>query len=334
MRESSSRRGQVVLVLLLGLVAVEAPAEIPEEHTQALEQLSPDAHRFFPIQREVTDEISDRLRKATGVELRPGMKISGYACLTSFPHQMALHLTWPVGKHKPSMWLGIDRRYWSITAISVLEPEEFWEASAEFLVQFEGLRMTDETSLSLGVLAKKEARQYAPGSLEAFLEKQSELMKAMARPETAILDAIDAREGNIKQPVADLLKLCEGYDAFIKSSKVSEIEEEDLRFLIATSAKPVEAIEKFQKAADRKDWDVVAEAYENVGRSCDACHASYQSRMSTMRKLRGGSFPGHFYVGHDLRTDEFIGQAAQPLANTIRAGLLLAKWLWPNPKEK
>jgi len=247
---------------------------------------------------------------------------------------MAVHLTWPVGKYKPSIWLGIERRFWSITAITVLEPEEFWEASAEFLVQFEGLRQTEETSLSLEVLSKKEARHYAPDSLEAFLEKQSELMKAMAKSESVILDALDAQEGDIKQPVASLLKLCEDYDAFIKSSKESKIEKEDLEFLLATSTKPVEAVKKFQNNSDLKDWDKVAEAYENVGRSCDACHASYQSRMSTMRKLRGGSFPGHFVVGHDLRTDEDIGQDAQPLANTIRAGLLLAKWLWPNPKEK
>lgn len=320
--------------ILLVLLATRATAEIPEEHTKVLEQLTPDAHRFVPIQRELTEEFCSRIREAVGIDLEPGSKISGYACLTSFPHQMVVRLTLPIGNYKPSIWLGIDRRYWSITAITAPEPEEFWSASAEFLVQFEGLRLTEETALSLEVLSKKEARQYAPDSLESFLEKQNLLMKTMARSESAILDALDAREGDIKQPVADLLKICEEYDAFIKSSKVSEIEKEDLEFLLATASKPIEAIKKFQNTPDLKEWDKVADAYGSVGRSCYACHASYQSRMSTMRKLRGGSFPGHFVVGHDLRTDEEIGQNAQPLANAIRAGLLLAKWLWPNPKEK
>jgi cytochrome c556 len=325
---------KIIPVIFLTLFTVQATAEIPEEHTKVLEQLSPDAHRFFPIKRELTEAVSRWISEATGIDLKPGSKISGYACLTSFPHQMAVHITWPVGKYKPSIWLGIDRRYWSITAITVLGPEEFWEASSEFLVQFEGLRHTEETKLSLQVLSKKEARHYSPDSLEAFLEKQSELMKAMAKSESVILDAIDAQEGDIKQPLANLLKLCEDYNAFIKASNESKIEKEDLDFLLSTAPKPVEAVKKFQNTADFTNWDKVADAYQGVGRSCDACHASYQSRMSTMRKLRGGSFPGHFVVGHDLRRDEGIGQDAQPLANTIRAGLLLAKWLWPNPKEK
>lgn len=319
----------LALVVSLTFAPPASEAEIPEEELEFLQLLSPDATRFFPIEKPVTPAAARLVETACSQSLSPGRPVKGYAGITHYPHEMTLEWKGKIGQYDASLWVVVDRKYWSIKTVTVTQPEELWAASANFLAQFTSMRLSRESSRPLSELLATPPRQLDPDSAATFLEREHDLMSRMTKPEKAIQKKLSSREGSIVEHVQAMLEVATEYSGLVRSAPAPKINRQDLEFLGSKGPKMIPDLEELVRASQGDDWDEIQAAYDKVAQSCDSCHASYLPRMSRLRKAEGGLYPGHFVVGHDLQRDDEAGVVGQDLANTVKAVLLLGRELWP-----
>lgn len=304
-------------------------AEIPPETLEFIRGLSPEASRFFPLEKAVTSEAARVVGEACGDPPPPGLLLHGYAAMTRFPHELILVLERRVGSSEARIWVAIDRKAWGLRGVTVREPPELWERSAAFLAEFPGMRLSGESRLPLAVLRARLPRRLEPGSAIGFLQKEFEFMSRMGEPAARVEQVLEQRGNDLEEAVRELQNAASAYARWIQEVQAPQMKSEDIQFLQANGPKLLPPLEELAQAAEAKDWDTAQAAYERVGQACDSCHASYLPKMSQMRKAEGGPFPGHFVVGHDLRADAKLGQDAQELATAVKAALLLGRELWP-----
>lgn len=322
------------LLVLPVFFAVDAlPAEEAGVLLEFVKDIAPDSRRFFSIEKTMTESVSQQVARATGRKIPPGTKVGGFAGLTKFPHEMILRLEWQVQEIDGIFWMVIDRKDWSIKTVSA-EPEELSDNAANFLFQFEGMVLTEESGLPLAELQKKKPKKHEPGSVAGFLQRQFEFMKKMSEPDGVMQERVYAEEGSIKKEIEQVLKYCIDYADFLKEAEVKGINQEELEFLKRTAPKIIEPVKVLARTAAKGGWVETQSAYEQMTAACDACHASYQKKMSLKRKKAGaGPYPGHFVVKHDLEEDEDLGDQAQEIADAVKAALLIGRGLWPGEGE-